>query len=83
MSSNTRLAARSTGLIYHTPRVRPYQVTVADAAAPDKALAFLFWGGVFVLAPVPWRNKGAGPQARLSPAHRRLFPVILAGISDK
>ena len=28
----------------------PYQVTVADAAAPDKSLAFLFWGaGVFVL----------------------------------
>ena len=29
----------------------PYQVTVADAAAPEKALSFLFWGaGVFVLS---------------------------------
>jgi cytochrome d ubiquinol oxidase subunit II len=32
------------------PYMIPYQVTVADAAAPDKSLAFLFWGaGVFVL----------------------------------
>ena len=32
------------------PYMIPYQVTVADAAAPDKTLAFLFWGaGVFVL----------------------------------
>ena len=28
----------------------PYQVTVPDAAAPDKSLSFLFWGaGPFVL----------------------------------
>jgi len=32
------------------PYMIPYQVTVADAAAPDKTLTFLFWGaGVFVL----------------------------------
>jgi cytochrome d ubiquinol oxidase subunit II len=32
------------------PYMIPYQVTVADAAAPDKTLSFLFWGaGVFVL----------------------------------
>jgi cytochrome d ubiquinol oxidase subunit II len=32
------------------PYMIPYQVTVADAAAPDKSLSFLFWGaGVFVL----------------------------------
>ena len=36
----------------------PYQVTVADAAAPDKSLSFLFWGaGVFVL-PVIVINTG-------------------------
>ena len=28
----------------------PYTITVADAAAPEKSLSFLFWGaGVFVL----------------------------------
>jgi cytochrome d ubiquinol oxidase subunit II len=32
------------------PYMIPYQVTVAEAAAPDKSLSFLFWGaGVFVL----------------------------------
>jgi cytochrome bd ubiquinol oxidase subunit II len=32
------------------PYMIPYQVTLADAAAPDKSLSFLFWGaGVFVL----------------------------------
>jgi cytochrome d ubiquinol oxidase subunit II len=32
------------------PYMIPYQVTVANAAAPDKSLSFLFWGaGVFVL----------------------------------
>jgi cytochrome d ubiquinol oxidase subunit II len=32
------------------PYMIPYQVTVADAAAPDKSLSFMFWGaGVFVL----------------------------------
>ena len=32
------------------PYMIPYQVTVADAAAPDKSLSFLFWGaGVFVM----------------------------------
>jgi cytochrome bd ubiquinol oxidase subunit II len=32
------------------PYMIPYQVTVADAAAPEKSLSFLFWGaGVFVL----------------------------------
>src|SRR6516162_4827102 len=32
------------------PYMIPYQVTVADAAAPEKSLSFLFWGaGLFVL----------------------------------
>jgi len=31
------------------PYMIPYQVTVADAAAPDKSLSFLFWGGIIVL----------------------------------
>jgi cytochrome d ubiquinol oxidase subunit II len=32
------------------PYMIPYQVTVADAASPEKSLSFLFWGaGVFVL----------------------------------
>jgi cytochrome bd ubiquinol oxidase subunit II len=32
------------------PYMIPYQVTVADAAAPEKSLSILFWGaGVFVL----------------------------------
>jgi cytochrome d ubiquinol oxidase subunit II len=32
------------------PYMIPYQVTVAEAAAPEKSLSFLFWGaGVFVL----------------------------------
>jgi cytochrome d ubiquinol oxidase subunit II len=32
------------------PYMIPYQLTVADAAAPEKSLSFLFWGaGVFVL----------------------------------
>jgi cytochrome d ubiquinol oxidase subunit II len=32
------------------PYMIPYRVTVADAAALDKSLSFLFWGaGVFVL----------------------------------
>jgi cytochrome bd ubiquinol oxidase subunit II len=48
------------------PYMIPYQVTVADAAAPDKSLSFLFWGaGVFVLpviviytAAVYWAFRG-------------------------
>ena len=31
------------------PYMIPYQVTVADAAAPQKSLSFLFWGAVVVL----------------------------------
>ena len=32
------------------PYMIPYTVTVANAAAPDASLSFLFWGaGVFVL----------------------------------
>ena len=31
------------------PYMIPYQVTVADAAAPEKSLSFLFWGAVVVL----------------------------------
>jgi cytochrome d ubiquinol oxidase subunit II len=48
------------------PYMIPYQVTVADAAAPEKSLSFLFWGaGVFVLpviviytAAVYWAFRG-------------------------
>ena len=31
------------------PHLIPYSVTVADAAAPDASLRFLFYGGVVVL----------------------------------
>jgi cytochrome d ubiquinol oxidase subunit II len=31
------------------PYMIPYQVTVADAAAPDASLEFLFWGAIVVL----------------------------------
>ena len=31
------------------PYMIPYQITVADAAAPEKSLSFLFWGAVVVL----------------------------------
>jgi hypothetical protein len=52
------------------PYMIPYQVTVADAAAPDKSLSFLFWGaGVFVLpviaiytAVVYWVFRGKLPR---------------------
>jgi cytochrome d ubiquinol oxidase subunit II len=48
------------------PYMIPYQVTVAEAAAPEKSLSFLFWGaGVFVLpvimiytAAVYWAFRG-------------------------
>jgi alcohol dehydrogenase (cytochrome c) len=44
------VAAFLTLAVLFWPYMIPYQVTVADAAAPDKALSFLFWGaGVFVL----------------------------------
>jgi len=53
------------------PYMIPYQVTLADAAAPDKSLSFLFWGaGVFVLpviviytAVVYWVFRGKLRQA--------------------
>jgi len=31
------------------PYMIPYQITIADAQAPDKSLSFLFWGGIVVL----------------------------------
>jgi cytochrome d ubiquinol oxidase subunit II len=44
------IAAFLTLAVLFWPYMVPYQVTVADAAAPDKALSFLFWGaGIFVL----------------------------------
>jgi cytochrome d ubiquinol oxidase subunit II len=44
------IAALLTLAVLFWPYMIPYQVTVADAAAPDKSLSFLFWGaGVFVL----------------------------------
>jgi len=43
-------AAFLTLAVLFWPYMIPYQVTVANAAAPDKSLTFLFWGaGVFVL----------------------------------
>jgi cytochrome bd ubiquinol oxidase subunit II len=52
------------------PYMIPYQVTMTDAAAPDKSLSFLFWGaGVFVLpviviytAAVYWVFRGKLPS---------------------
>jgi cytochrome d ubiquinol oxidase subunit II len=44
------IAAFLTLAVLFWPYMIPYQVTVADAAASEKALLFLFWGaGVFVL----------------------------------
>jgi cytochrome d ubiquinol oxidase subunit II len=44
------IAAFLTLAVLFWPYMIPYQVTVANAAAPDKSLSFLFWGaGVFVL----------------------------------
>ena len=44
------VAAFLTLAVLFWPYMIPYQVTVADAAAPEKSLSFLFWGaGVFVL----------------------------------
>jgi cytochrome d ubiquinol oxidase subunit II len=44
------IASFMTLAVLFWPYMIPYQVTVADAAAPDKSLSFLFWGaGVFVL----------------------------------
>ena len=44
------IAAFLTLAVLFWPYMIPYQVTVADAAAPEKSLSFLFWGaGVFVL----------------------------------
>jgi cytochrome d ubiquinol oxidase subunit II len=44
------IAAFLTLAVLFWPYMIPYQVTVAEAAAPDKSLSFLFWGaGVFVL----------------------------------
>ena len=65
------VAAFLTLAVLFWPYMIPYQVTVADAAAPEKSLSFLFWGaGVFVLpliviytAVVYWvfRGKVGGP----------------------
>jgi cytochrome bd ubiquinol oxidase subunit II len=44
------LASFLTLAVLFWPYMISYQVTVADAAAPEKSLSFLFWGaGVFVL----------------------------------
>ena len=44
------IASFLTLAVLFRPHMTPYQVTVADAAARDKTLAFLFWGaGAFVL----------------------------------
>ncbi len=64
------IAAFLTLAVLFWPYMIPYQVTVADAAAPDKALSFLFWGaGIFVLpviaiytAVVYWMFRGKSHQ---------------------
>jgi cytochrome d ubiquinol oxidase subunit II len=44
------LAAFLTLGVMFWPYMIPYTITVANAAAPDASLSFLFWGaGVFVL----------------------------------
>ena len=44
------LAAFLSLVVMFWPYMIPYTITVADAAAPEKSLSFLFWGaGVFVL----------------------------------
>ena len=44
------LAAFLSLAVMFWPYMIPYTITVADAAAPEKSLSFLFWGaGVFVL----------------------------------
>jgi cytochrome d ubiquinol oxidase subunit II len=36
--------------VMYWPYMVPYSITVADAAAPEASLSFLFWGaGLFVL----------------------------------
>ena len=43
------IAAFLTLAVLFWPYMIPYQVTVADAAAPDASLGFLFWGAIVVL----------------------------------
>ena len=43
------IAAFLTLAVLFWPYMIPYQVTVADAAAPDASLGFLFWGAIIVL----------------------------------
>ena len=43
------LASFLTLAVMFWPYMIPYQVTVANAAAPEASLSFLFWGAVFVL----------------------------------
>jgi cytochrome bd ubiquinol oxidase subunit II len=43
------LAAFLTLAVLFWPYMIPYRITVANAAAPDASLAFLFWGAVVVL----------------------------------
>jgi cytochrome bd ubiquinol oxidase subunit II len=43
------VAAFLTLAVLFWPYMIPYRITVANAAAPDASLAFLFWGAVVVL----------------------------------
>ena len=43
------VAAFLTLAVMFWPYMIPYQVTVANAAAPEASLSFLFWGAVVVL----------------------------------
>jgi cytochrome d ubiquinol oxidase subunit II len=44
------VASFATLAVLFWPYMIPYSITVADAAAPDASLSFLFWGaGLFVL----------------------------------
>ena len=43
------VAAFPTLAVLFWPYMIPYRITVANAAAPDASLSFLFWGAVVVL----------------------------------
>ena len=38
--------------VMYWPYMVPYQITVADAAAPERSLSFLFWGAGVIILPV-------------------------------
>jgi cytochrome d ubiquinol oxidase subunit II len=49
MSALFFVASYITLAVMFWPYMIPYSITVADAAAPDASLGFIFYGGVIVL----------------------------------